>query len=270
MVQRPILWGVLNVTPDSFSDGGLFVSTDAALAHASDMVAGGARVIDVGGESTRPGAPRVDPAQELARVLPVISELADRGYTVSVDTMNAHTAERALEAGAQIVNDVSGGRADPRMLEMVAQSSAQYVMMHWRGHSDQMEAHAVYTDVVAEVRDELAERISSAVVAGIPHERIILDPGLGFAKNSDHNWAMLEGLSHLAALGCRLLVGASRKRFLGELLPEGHDVTERDAVSAAVAVSLADRGVWGLRVHNPLIHTQALDVWQAVREGRRP
>jgi dihydropteroate synthase len=270
MVQRPILWGVLNVTPDSFSDGGLFASTDAALAHASDMVAGGASVIDVGGESTRPGALRVDSAQEMARVLPVISELADRGYTVSVDTMNAQTAERALEAGAQIVNDVSGGLADSRMLSVVAHSDAQYVIMHWRGHSDQMDTQAVYTDVVGEVRDELAERVASAVSAGIAQERIILDPGLGFAKNSDHNWAVLEGLAHLTTLGCRLLVGASRKRFLGEVLPEGHHVTERDAVSASVGVSLADRGVWGLRVHNPLIHTQALDVWQAVREGRRP
>lgn len=269
-VQRPILWGVLNVTPDSFSDGGRFTVLETALAHAAEMVAAGAGVIDVGGESTRPGATRVDSSEEMSRVIPVIRELAVRGYTLSVDTMNADTAESALAAGAQIVNDVSGGQADPRMLSVVADSSADYVIMHWRGHSEQMDALATYADVLSEVREELSERVGAARLAGIAPERIILDPGLGFAKNSDHNWAVLAGLHELDTLGCRLLVGASRKRFLGEILPPGHDIVDRDGPSAALAVVMAEHGVWALRVHNPRVHTEALDVWQAVREGRRP
>jgi dihydropteroate synthase len=268
--MRPILWGVLNITPDSFSDGGLFTDLDTALAHADQMAATGAAIIDVGGESTRPGAPRVDPAEEVRRVIPAVEALLERGHTVSVDTMNASTAARALSAGAHIINDVSGGLADPDMFQVVAESDADYVMMHWRGHSSTMDTLANYDDVVSEVRAELHERSGAARSAGIAPERIILDPGLGFAKKSDHNWAVLAGLESLSSLGHRILVGASRKRFLGELLPEGHDVTERDALSASLGVALADRGVWGLRVHNTLVHTQALDVWQAVREGRQP
>ena len=268
-LQRPILWGVLNVTPDSFSDGGSFTQVDVALRHAMTMISDGAAVIDVGGESTRPGAARVDPQEEIARVIPVVESLVERGHTVSVDTMNAPTAQRALEAGAQIINDVSGGLADARMHEVVAGSSAEYVIMHWRGHSDQMDARATYTNVVAEVLEELASRVEAAVAAGIALHRIILDPGLGFAKNADHNWAVLAGLGQLGALGCRLVVGASRKRFLGELLPPGHEPKDRDGVSAALGVLLAERGVWALRVHNPRVHTEALDVWQAVGEGGR-
>lgn len=268
-LQRPILWGVLNTTPDSFSDGGLFTRVDSALRHAMTMIADGAAVIDVGGESTRPGAARVDPQEEIARVIPIVESLVAGGHAVSVDTMNAQTARRALEAGAHAVNDVSGGLADPAMHGVVAESTADYVVMHWRGHSDQMDARAIYTNVVGEVLDELSPRVEAAVAAGIGRERIIVDPGLGFAKNSDHNWAVLAGLGELGALGCRLIVGASRKRFLGEILPLGHDPKDRDGVSAALGVVLAERGVWALRVHNPRVHTEALDVWQAVREGGR-
>jgi dihydropteroate synthase len=265
---RPVLWGVLNVTPDSFSDGGLFVQHETALAHARELTQHGALIIDVGGESTRPGATRVDPDEEMERVIPVITGLSSSGITVSVDTMNASTAQAALDAGARYVNDVSGGLADPRMLSVVAASTADYVITHWRGHSTHMDALAHYDDVVADVCAELGSRIDAATKAGIAPERIIIDPGLGFAKNPEHNWALIHRIDALQELGARALVGASRKRFLGELLEPGHDVSTRDGVSAVLGVLLAQRGVWGLRVHNPGIHTQALDVWQAVNNGR--
>lgn len=266
---RPVLWGILNVTPDSFSDGGRFDTLDSALAQADNLLASGAQIIDVGGESTRPGATRVDPTEEIRRVIPVIHALVAAGHTVSVDTMNAGTAREAIGVGVHIVNDVSGGLADPRMLSVVAESDAQYVIMHWRGHSVDMDERATYTDVVTEVTGELAIRLDAACAAGIALENIILDPGIGFAKNSDQNWALLSGVSAIGELGCRVLVGASRKRFLGELLPAGHEMTERDRPSAVVSVMAAECGVWGLRVHEPRVHTEALDVWQAVREGRR-
>ena len=267
--SRPVLWGVLNVTPDSFSDGGEFLSHERALAHAATLVKNGAAVIDVGGESTRPGADRVSPEVEQQRVIPVIKALTGDGFVTSIDTMNASTARAAIEAGASIVNDVSGGLADPDMFRVVADSAADYVIMHWRGHSAVMDDLAHYDNVATDVRDELSARAQLAIDAGITLSRIVLDPGLGFAKTPAHNWDLLAGLDQLTALGYRVLVGASRKRFLGELLPSGHDVAERDAPSAVVGALLADRGVWGLRVHNPLIHSQALDVWQAVTQGGR-
>ena len=266
-VTRPVLWGVLNVTPDSFSDGGDFFSPDLAIARAALLVEHGAGVVDVGGESTRPGAQRVAPEVEQERVIPVVEALTQRGYVTSIDTMNASTARAAIEAGATIVNDVSGGLADPEMFSLVAQSGVDYVIMHWRGHSDVMDELARYDNVATEVRSELQERVALAMEAGITAERIILDPGVGFAKTPAHNWALLSGIDEVTSLGHRVLVGASRKRFLGELLAEGHEMTQRDEPSAVLGALLAEQGVWGLRVHDPLIHTRALDVWQALAKG---
>ncbi len=265
--SRPVLWGVLNVTPDSFSDGGQFFSPDLAIAQAALLIEHGAGVIDVGGESTRPGAQRVAPEVEQERVIPVIEALAKRDFVVSIDTMNASTARAAIDAGATIVNDVSGGLVDPDMFSVVAESGVDYVIMHWRGHSDVMDELARYEDVTTEVRKELQERVALAIQAGISADCIILDPGVGFAKTPDHNWALLSGIDEVTSLGHRVLVGASRKRFLGELLPEGHEMTQRDEPSAVLGALLAEQGVWGLRVHEPLVHTRALDVWQALAKG---
>ena len=267
--ERPQIWGVLNVTPDSFSDGGQFLEPQTAVDHALRMVADGASVIDVGGESTKPGVARVDVDQELDRVLPVIEKLVEHGITVSIDTMRAETAKRALDAGAQIINDVSGGRADPDMLAVMARSAQDVVLMHWRGHSDQMDSLAHYENVVDEVQHELSLRVEAALEAGIAEANIILDPGLGFAKTPTHNWALAASISEAVPNGFRILVGASRKRFLGELLPEGHAVEERDGVSAQLGAALADHSVWALRVHNVSEQVRALNLWQALRKGGR-
>lgn len=265
-VAIPELWGVLNVTPDSFSDGGWFLDPDAAIEHALDMVNQGADVIDVGAESTRPGAARVDAETELARLEPVVTELLRQSVRVSVDTMRAEVAEAALAWGVPIINDVSGGLADPLMHQVVADSDAQYVLMHWRGHSDQMDAHATYDDVVAEVCGELEGQLEAARRAGIADSRLIVDPGLGFAKTPEHNWQLVRGIEKVHALGFPVLIGASRKRFLGQLLPEGHEVTNRDGVSAALGVVLAGRGIAALRVHNLRAQRQALEVWRLSHE----
>jgi dihydropteroate synthase len=252
--------GVVNVTPDSFSDGGRYDTPARAIAHARTLLAEGADILDIGGESTRPGATRPLVAEELDRVLPVIRELASEGALVSVDTMRAEVAARAIGAGAGIVNDVSGGLADPRILDVVTDSDARYVAMHWRAHSLHMQDFAVYDGpggVVAAVRDELAARVDAIRAAGIPDDRVILDPGLGFAKDADHNWELLTHLDEIAGLGFPLLVGASRKTFLGRLLA-GRDgrprpVGEREeaglAVAALLAAGLGGARVWGLRVH---------------------
>ena len=265
--HRPQLWGVVNTTPDSFSDGGLFEDVEKALEHARSLVADGADVIDVGGESTRPGAGRVSADAEAARVIPVVEALASEGIVVSIDTMRASTARAALEAGAQIVNDVSGGLADEEMFAVVASARVDYVMMHWRGHSDTMDSLAKYDDVVAEVSREIRQRLEAATAAGIDSSRILVDPGLGFAKTPDHNWAILAHLEVVVPEGMRSVIGASRKRFLGELLPDAHEPAQRDGVSAALGVLLAERGVFALRVHNVRAHREALDVWQAFHEG---
>ncbi len=253
----PLLMGVVNVTPDSFSDGGLWVRTDLAVAHGLELVADGADIVDVGGESTRPGATRPAVSEELDRVLPVVSALAAAGAVVSVDTMRATVAVAAVEAGARLVNDVSGGLADPDMLPAVAGTDATYVAMHWRAHSATMHEHARYDGpggVVAAVRAELAERVAAAQAAGLPPERIVLDPGLGFAKSGEHNWALMRGLHALAGLGHPLLVGASRKSFLGSLLADAdgtpREVSEREHATTALTVLLAQQGAWGLRVHD--------------------
>ncbi|MFD6053991.1 dihydropteroate synthase [Agromyces sp. NPDC060279] len=261
--------GVVNVTPDSFSDGGRWFDPELAIAHGLELAAAGAELLDVGGESTRPGAARVEPAEELRRVIPVVTELAARGHRVSVDTMRASTAQAAVEAGAELINDVSAGLADEAMAEIAAASGARYVAMHWRGHSDRMDGLAEYDDVVREVRDELAARVDALVAAGVAPERIVLDPGLGFAKRAEHNWQLLAGLGELQALGFPVLVGASRKRFLGGLLPDGAPVEARDLPTAVVSVLSAQAGAWAVRVHDVAATRLALDVLGAWQHGAR-
>lgn len=244
--------GVINVTPDSFSDGGEFADVDRAVEHGLALLREGADLLDVGGESTRPGAARVDPAEERRRVEPVIAQLAAAGAVVSIDTMRASTAEAALAAGASVVNDVSGGQSDPALPRLVASAGVPYVVMHWRGHSDRMQEKADYDDVVREVRDELARRLDDVVALGVDAEQTILDPGLGFAKNATHNWSLLAHLESLMTLGRPLLVGASRKSFLGTLLAETapRPVDDRDDATAALTVVAAMAGAWGVRVHS--------------------
>ncbi|KRF33433.1 dihydropteroate synthase [Yonghaparkia sp. Soil809] len=262
---RPEVWGVLNVTPDSFSDGGRYLEPEAAVAQARRLVDDGADVIDVGGESTRPGAEPVSAIEETARVVPVVRALAAAGIRVSIDTLNASTARAAVEAGASIVNDVSGGLEDPAMLSTIAALEVDYVAMHWRGRSDRWDAVSDYADIVTEVRDELRSRADAAIAAGIAPERLWLDPGLGFAKRGADNWALLRGMPALAELGFPLLVGASRKRFLGALLPEGASVDERDLPTAVVSALCADAGVRAVRVHDAAATSRALAVWAAWR-----
>jgi dihydropteroate synthase len=265
--------GILNVTPDSFSDGGRWAEPDAAVRRGHELLAEGADILDIGGESTRPGATRPLVEEELARVVPVISALAGAGAVVSVDTMRAEVAEAAIAAGAAIVNDVSGGLADPRMYAVVAGSAATYVAMHWRAHSHHMRDFAVYDGpggVVEAVRAELAARVEAMLAAGIPADRIVLDPGLGFAKRPDHNWELLAGLDRIADLGHRVLVGASRKSFLGSVVagPDGvpRPVDQREAANIAVTVHLARQGVWGIRVHDVRASHDALRVVARLEE----
>lgn len=254
---RPRLMGVVNVTPDSFSDGGRWATTEAAVAHGLELLEQGADVLDVGGESTRPGATRPLVEEELGRVVPVIEQLTAAGAAVSVDTMRAEVAAAALAAGATTVNDVSGGLADPDILRVVADSDATYVAMHWRAHGEHMQDFAVYDGpggVVAAVRDELRDRVDAVLAAGVDAGRLVLDPGLGFAKTAEHNWAVLRGLDEVAGLGFPLLVGASRKAFLGSLLAAAdgtsRPVDQREHAGVALSLWLAARGVWGLRVHD--------------------
>ncbi|MBB2912564.1 dihydropteroate synthase [Streptosporangium becharense] len=269
---RCLVMGVVNVTPDSFSDGGRWFDPDAAVRHGLELVEQGADIVDVGGESTRPGAARVTLEEELARVEPVIRRLSREGVTVSVDTMRAEVAEAAVAAGARLVNDVSGGLADPEMPRVVAASGVPYVVMHWRGHSHTMERRAVYGDVVTEVREELAKRVASVLSEGVAEEQIVLDPGLGFSKNPEHNWALLAGVDQLAELGHPLLIGASRKRFLGRLLA-GPDGTPRpfnrsDDATLAVTALAAYAGAWCVRVHDVRPNADAVRVAAAVQGAR--
>jgi dihydropteroate synthase len=271
--MAPRLMGIVNVTPDSFSDGGRYADAESAVAHGRQLLADGADILDIGGESTRPGATRPLLEEELARVVPVITQLAADGALVSVDTMRAAVAEAAIEAGARIVNDVSGGLADPDILRVVADGGATYVAMHWRAHADRMQRLASYDDtggVVATVRRELAERVEAVRAAGIPDDRVVLDPGLGFAKTADHNWALVAGIDVLAGLGFPLLVGGSRKSFLGTLLadPAGvpRPVTDREAANTALTLLLAQRGVWGIRVHDVRASRDALKVLDRLAE----
>jgi dihydropteroate synthase len=261
------IMGVLNVTPDSFSDGGRYFSTADAIAHGRELVSEGADIIDVGGESTRPGATRVALDEELRRILPVVEALAGDGTAVSVDTMNASTARAAVEAGASIVNDVSGGLADEGMAAVVAALGATFVISHWRGHSTVMEDRAQYADVVAEVVRELRAQTSTAVAQGVDPGRIVVDPGLGFAKRGPHNWSLLAHLDALAALGFPVMVGASRKRFLGELIGCDGGVESRDLPTAVLSALLAD-DVWAVRVHDVAASRVALDALSSLRSAR--
>lgn len=271
-VDRTLVMGVVNVTPDSFSDGGEWFTPDAALRHGLALLAEGADLLDVGGESTRPGAERVPVDEELRRVIPVIREFAVRGVPVSVDTTRAVVAEEAVRAGAVIVNDVSGGLADPEMYRVVARTGVVYVAMHWRGHADVMDSLAEYGDVVADVRAELAERVARLRDAGVADHQIVLDPGLGFAKPGSANWPLLARLDELLAEGFPVLVGASRKRFLGHLLA-GADGTpaaplERDRATAAISALAAAAGAWCVRVHEARGTADAVRVasaWTAAR-----
>nr|WP_148221012.1 dihydropteroate synthase [Xylanimonas cellulosilytica] len=276
--------GVVNVTPDSFSDGGEWFSPEAGVRHGLELLGEGADIVDVGGESTRPGSARVPEEQELARVMPVIERLAAAGAVVSVDTTRARVAERAVAAGARIVNDVSGGLADPEMGRAVAETGAAYVCMHWRGHADVMDSLEVYDDVVTDVRDELAAQMAALEADGVRREQIVLDPGLGFAKSGDLNWPLLAHLDALQALGRPVLVGASRKRFLGRLLASGRrdggiDVAEpapplaRDDATAAISALAAAAGAWAVRVHAARASHDAVRVaaaWAAAGTRRAP
>jgi dihydropteroate synthase len=248
-----LVMGILNITPDSFADGGRYNSLKTALQRAHEMIAEGVDIIDIGGESTRPGAERVSGDEELARVIPVITELAQDGVVISIDTMRASTALAAVEAGAQIINDVSGGLADPTMLTVAAQLKLPYIAMHWRGASKDMKSRAVYGDVVHEVIQELEERVRAALDAGISKDNLIIDPGIGFAKEADHNWKIIDHIDEFVSLGYRVLVGGSRKRFLGGDTPD-----EREAASVALTKRLSTSGIWGVRVHSVKPHKDVL------------
>jgi dihydropteroate synthase len=267
-----IVMGVLNVTPDSFSDGGRYANLDAAVAHGVALRADGADLVDVGGESTRPGAERVDAATETARVVPVIRELTTAGVPVSIDTTRAAVAAAALDAGASVVNDVSGGLADPAMAKVVAAAGCPWVLMHWRGHSRRMQQLAVYRDVVAEVRAELAERIGEALAAGVAPEQLIVDPGLGFAKTAEHNWLLSAHLDEIISLGYPVLFAASRKSYLGKLLADEQGnprpVDQREAATLATTVLAVAAGVWGVRVHDVRASVDAIKVWEATCRAR--
>lgn len=263
--------GIVNVTPDSFSDGGQWLAPEVAIAHGRHLVDQGADMVDVGGESTRPGAARVPEEVERARVMPVIAGLVGHCVRVSIDTMRASIAAEALDAGAWGVNDVSGGLADPEMAALVASRGCPVVLNHWRGHSETMDALADYDDVVTQVRAELMHRVDAMLAAGVARERIILDPGLGFAKNGAANWELIASLEVLVATGFPVLVGASRKRFLGELLSrDGVPAlpTYRDRATAAVTALVAERGAWGVRVHDVASSLDAVRVADAVRAAR--
>lgn len=264
--------GVVNVTDDSFSDGGRYADVERAVEHGLALAAAGASIVDVGGESTRPGAVRVDPRAETSRVVPVVKELAAQGITVSVDTMHAGVARAALDSGAQIVNDVSGGRADPAMTPLVVEAGVPWVMMHWRPVSaDHPHRVPRYRDVVAEVRAELLASAEGAVAAGVDPTKLVIDPGLGFAKTGQHNWALLHALPQLVATGVPVLVGASRKRFLGTLLASDDGAVRppdgRETATAVLSALAALHGAWGVRVHDVRASVDALKVVQAWTDG---
>ncbi|MFK4145543.1 dihydropteroate synthase [Streptomyces sp. NPDC004065] len=270
--DRCAVMGVVNVTPDSFSDGGRWFDTTAAVKHGLGLVAEGADLVDVGGESTRPGATRVDEAEELRRVVPVVRGLASEGVTISVDTMRARVAEQALAAGAALVNDVSGGLADPAMVPVVADAGTPFVVMHWRGFLDGDNVRGVYGDVVTEVADELRTRVEAVLEGGVAPDRVVVDPGLGFSKEAEHDLALLAHLDRLLDLGHPLLVAASRKRFLGRVLagPGGAPppARERDAATAAVSALAAHAGAWAVRVHEVRATADAVRVARAVEAAR--
>ena len=248
-----LVMGILNVTPDSFADGGLHFDTDLAITHGREMIEDGVDIIDIGGESTRPGADRVSAEEEQARVIPVIQELAKENVVISIDTMRASTAKLGVEAGATIVNDVSGGAADPEMFSTIAQLGCKYTLMHWRGHSKDMNSKAIYSDVVAEVIEEISIQLDKALAAGIKRENIILDPGIGFAKDAEHNWEILNRIDEFIGLGYPVLIGHSRKRFLGGDTPD-----DREEATVQVTQSLVGKGIWAVRVHGVKANKEAI------------
>jgi len=264
---RVEIMGVVNVTPDSFSDGGRYLDIDDAVAHGLELAAAGATIVDVGGESTRPGAARVDTTEEQQRIAPVVAALAAAGVRVSIDTMSAETALAAARAGASIINDVSGGLADARMPAVMADSGLTCIISHWRGHSAAMGDRASYADAAVDVAHELDERVTALLSQGLDADRIIVDPGLGFSKHSEHNWRILARLDLLQALGYPVLVGASRKRFIGALLPDDSPMESRDAPTAVVSVLAAQAGAWGVRVHDVAATRLALDTLEAWQGG---
>ena len=272
--DRCAVMGVVNVTPDSFSDGGHWFDTTAAVKHGLDLVSEGADLVDVGGESTRPGAARVDEAEELKRVIPVVRGLASEGVTISVDTMRASVAERSLAAGAVLVNDVSGGLADPAMIPAVAAAGAPFVVMHWRGFLQGSTVRGSYEDVVSEVVDELHARVEAVLAGGIAPDRVVVDPGLGFSKEAEHDLVLLAHLDRLREIGHPLLVAASRKRFLGRVLAGPGSAPpparERDAATAAVSALAAHQGAWAVRVHEVRATADAVRVARAVEGARTP
>lgn len=248
-----LVMGILNVTPDSFADGGKHFTLEHAIARGLAMIEEGVDIIDIGGESTRPGADRVPIGEEQARVLPVIRALVGKGAEISIDTMRASTARLAVEAGATIVNDVSGGAADPLMFETVAELGCKYTLMHWRGHSKDMNSMAQYDDVVTDVINEVTIQLDKALAAGIKRENIVLDPGLGFAKDAEHNWEILNRIDEFIALGYPVLIGHSRKRFIGGDTPD-----EREEGTLAISESLVGKGIWGVRVHSVEPHVKVV------------
>ncbi len=248
-----LVMGILNLTPDSFADGGRHNSFEAGVARGVEMIAEGVDIIDVGGESTRPGADRISAEEEQARVLPVITELAKHGVKISIDTMRADTAEKAVQAGAAIINDVSGGLSDPAMFATVNKLGVPYILMHWRGESKDMNSRAIYTDVVTDVISEINSQIDAALDAGINKSQIIIDPGLGFAKDAEHNWEILRNLKAFTSMGYPVLIGASRKRFLG-----GDNPDEREAATIELTKTLVPQGIWGVRVHSVKPHVDVI------------
>ena len=248
-----LVMGILNLTPDSFADGGRHNSFDAGVARGLEMIAEGVDIIDIGGESTRPGADRVSAEEEQARVLPVIAELSKHGAKISIDTMRADTAEKAVQAGAAIINDVSGGLSDPAMFATVKKLGVPYILMHWRGESKEMNSRAIYKDVVTDVISEINSQIDAALDAGINKSQIIIDPGLGFAKDAEHNWEILRNLKQFTSMGYPVLIGASRKRFLG-----GDNPDEREAATIELTKTLVPQGIWGVRVHSVKPHVDVI------------
>lgn len=275
--NRPLVMGVLNATPDSFSDGGQFSAEDDALNHARLLIAAGSNIIDVGGESTRPGAERITIEEEQRRVISLIKKIAAEpafiasGARISIDTMNSQTAKAAIDAGAKIINDVSGGLADPDMFSVAAQTSAILVISHWRGFSDRMDSLNEYQDIARDVADELSFQVEAAIAAGVKRENIVIDPGLGFAKDMQQNWKLVARLDELEKLGLPILVGASRKRFIAGMLEpdEAGEVSNsrRDLATAVLTALLLQRKLWGIRVHNVIATTDAIDVVEALRNA---
>jgi dihydropteroate synthase len=262
-LDRTLVMGVLNVTPDSFSDGGRFNDAQIATNHALQMMADGADIIDIGGESTRPGSERISVQEELDRVLPVITALGDSSAVISIDTMRAEVARAAIAAGACMVNDVSGGKSDPEMLDYVATLDTPYILMHWRGPSNIMNTLTDYADVVVDVAAEISQQVDVAVAAGIARERIAIDPGIGFAKTVEQNWPILKHLDVLEGIGLPILMGASRKKFLGELLAKdgvARDSDERESATTAISTLMAVRGLWAVRVHDVKSSSDAIAV----------